>query len=458
MKSRARTPSVVLDDAPFVLGQLARMHLPRPAILAIGSFLSLSCAEVSPTATSLPASDIDISDQRPSISDDDGQYYANCCVNGGDCGAPNWAPGETCNRARHAVAGANQLYFFKLGCVKYDDGSACMAYLQVARESCPDDRCASTAAALGDRLCREGLNDYRGRDFRGDYCGSVGRLNAEGRVKNLALAIKQFHEGCILGSNNFACNNYTNYAALTAGEIERAATARADTNQQNLAANHEYNVQAAEDTAQVERDSQERRDMHDAMIAGITAGLAQSTAQRAAPNVQLHSSTNGIARTPPSSPPTQLAQPTQAQSTSTGCENAQSGSSEPYESGGKYDACISEFYDPDNNWLSFKNSCAETLNVTFIGNSIGNGTSAMTLSSGQSHTTGDSRAEVTQKQGYTKAICLDGWVPVDGRGQYWNDARAQYRCKSEGQVESNSGCKRNHPEIRTRTAGGGKRG
>ncbi len=101
-----------------------------------------------------------------------------------------------------------------------------------------------------------------------------------------------------------------------------------------------------------------------------------------------------------------------------------------YEPGGKYDACITEFYDPKTyNWLSYRNGCVESLRILFLPNNGAHFASSMTLKSGRSDSTGYSKSEVEAKHGFTKAICQDGWLPVDEHDRVWNSSNGRYRCK-----------------------------
>ena len=99
------------------------------------------------------------------------------------------------------------------------------------------------------------------------------------------------------------------------------------------------------------------------------------------------------------------------------------------EAGAMYNSCIQQFYDRDMyNWLSFRNTCGNALNVTYRWN---NGTAggAVRLQPGDKESIGYTSEQVHSKGGATLAVCRLGWIPVDGNNQYWTGG--QYRCKEQ---------------------------
>lgn len=105
-------------------------------------------------------------------------------------------------------------------------------------------------------------------------------------------------------------------------------------------------------------------------------------------------------------------------------------SAQQYEPGGYYNQCIGSFYDPDMyNWYSYRNSCSETIRVTYCARNSGGGCYAMTLRSGRKDSTGWSRDEVNRKGGFTVYACREGWYPVDVRGEPVRPGTGAYRCR-----------------------------
>jgi Sel1 repeat len=99
--------------------------------------------------------------------------------------------------------------------------------------------------------------------------------------------------------------------------------------------------------------------------------------------------------------------------------------------GGQFNNCISPFYDPRSyNWLAFRNSCPQTLHVTWIfGAERGLGSSA-DISAGANASTGYSSSEVGAKNGWEVYVCPAGYLSVDAQGNGIRGGKAQpYVCK-----------------------------
>jgi hypothetical protein len=97
-------------------------------------------------------------------------------------------------------------------------------------------------------------------------------------------------------------------------------------------------------------------------------------------------------------------------------------------------SCIREFWDPKQyNWLSFQNSCAQTIYLTFIfHHNVGWAmTGSMTLSPGAQANTGRSSSDIDQAGGYELYVCPANSVPVDMAGNTLSANVSEYRCKPQ---------------------------
>jgi hypothetical protein len=249
---------------------------------------------------------LDISDIRPDLGPSDAPPYANLhdlrkLADFCEKGEPgNTLDANPCNDvvARLPGDGYKQLYFSKRACLKYGDGPSCAGYLTRAARACPDDRCAETAAVLGNHLCDHGLDNERmGRDWQSHYCYGAGMVNAQGRVKNLDVAHAQLRGACSMGDSNGCMLLWQMFRDhLSAEELASARQTKAQTTQDNNSARRQWTQEAEANQASDER---ERRELREAAARGIAAGAQQAVEQNAAMNATIYTSTNGIAGTAP---------------------------------------------------------------------------------------------------------------------------------------------------------------
>jgi hypothetical protein len=97
----------------------------------------------------------------------------------------------------------------------------------------------------------------------------------------------------------------------------------------------------------------------------------------------------------------------------------------------EYNGCIRQYYDPNMyNWLSYENTCSQSLSVVFVANEPGHGGGgAMDLGPGRHNSTGLTRREVDSNGGFELYVCPAGYVPVGPDGQYVTRVIPQFRCK-----------------------------
>jgi hypothetical protein len=74
-------------------------------------------------------------------------------------------------------------------------------------------------------------------------------------------------------------------------------------------------------------------------------------------------------------------------------------------------------------WLSFRNTCSETIHITFCSPKFG--CSAMTLDPGREASTGRSMREWDD---LSIAVCKTADPPIDDQGKYWKGF-VNYRCR-----------------------------
>jgi hypothetical protein len=92
--------------------------------------------------------------------------------------------------------------------------------------------------------------------------------------------------------------------------------------------------------------------------------------------------------------------------------------------------CIREFFDPSlYNWLSFENSCSESLSVTYIGYNPPHARSSADIGPGRKASTGLTKNEVAERGGFELYVCRSGYLPVDAADNYVSRTNVPYRCK-----------------------------
>ena len=97
-----------------------------------------------------------------------------------------------------------------------------------------------------------------------------------------------------------------------------------------------------------------------------------------------------------------------------------------------FNGCIRQFYHSNMyNWLSYENTCSQSLSIVYIPRSPGYGASQMDLGSGRHNSTGYSRSEVQSKNGFELYVCPSGYVPVGPDNSYVNRIIPEFRCKRQ---------------------------
>jgi hypothetical protein len=101
-------------------------------------------------------------------------------------------------------------------------------------------------------------------------------------------------------------------------------------------------------------------------------------------------------------------------------------------------SCIKEFYDPGMyNYLTFKNSCSQTLTIVFVAKDGSGATGTMELRSGASDSVGRSADGVVPKiGGFQLYVCQAGYLPVDENNKVVNKAHETFRCQSKSEIVS----------------------
>ena len=98
-----------------------------------------------------------------------------------------------------------------------------------------------------------------------------------------------------------------------------------------------------------------------------------------------------------------------------------------------FNGCIRQFYDSSMyNWLSYENTCGQSLSVVFVPNEPGHGGGgAMDLGPGRHNSTGLSSSEVRDNGGFELYVCPSGYVPVGPDNRYVTRVIPEFRCKRQ---------------------------
>jgi hypothetical protein len=101
-------------------------------------------------------------------------------------------------------------------------------------------------------------------------------------------------------------------------------------------------------------------------------------------------------------------------------------------------SCIKEFYDPGMyNYLTFKNSCSQTLTIVFVAKDGSGATGTMELRSGASDSVGRSADGAVPKVGeFQLYVCQAGYLPVDENNKIVNKPKTNFRCQSKAEIVS----------------------
>ncbi len=98
-------------------------------------------------------------------------------------------------------------------------------------------------------------------------------------------------------------------------------------------------------------------------------------------------------------------------------------------------SCIKEFYDPGMyNYLSFKNSCAQTLTIVFVAKDGSGASGKMDLRPGASDSVGRLAGGVVPKVGtFQLYVCQAGYLPLDENNKLVTKPQATYNCQAKTQ-------------------------
>ena len=125
-----------------------------------------------------------------------------------------------------------------------------------------------------------------------------------------------------------------------------------------------------------------------------------------------------------------------------------------YESGGVYDHCIKEFYEPQlYDWLAFENSCDVAVHVLYCKRGADRAcVGSFDLTPGSHESTGRDRRQVKAYGGMDRYVCRKGFLAVDDRGDPITRGGRKFRCKAF--LADRDGSKvRPHTEIEPRLEG-----
>lgn len=100
-----------------------------------------------------------------------------------------------------------------------------------------------------------------------------------------------------------------------------------------------------------------------------------------------------------------------------------------YYTGPEIGHCAESFWD-SYGWLSYRNTCSESIHVVFQGKR-GPMSGGMPLGPGREDSTGYSRSEIDRVGGVWKAVCPGGYIPVNPNGTYWDGRGGRYNCMKE---------------------------
>jgi hypothetical protein len=101
-------------------------------------------------------------------------------------------------------------------------------------------------------------------------------------------------------------------------------------------------------------------------------------------------------------------------------------------------SCIKEFYDPGMyNYLSFKNTCSQSLTIVFVAKDGSGVTGTMDLRPGASDSVGRSQSGVVPKVGgFQLYVCQVDYLPLDENNRVVNKPEASFKCRPKAEVAS----------------------
>ena len=97
-------------------------------------------------------------------------------------------------------------------------------------------------------------------------------------------------------------------------------------------------------------------------------------------------------------------------------------------------SCIKEFYDPGMyNYLTFQNTCAQSLTVVLIPKDGSPGGGTLELRPGAKDSVGlsNTQKKVPKPGSFRLYVCPSGYVPLDDSGQPVSKPTGSFRCEQK---------------------------
>ena len=93
-------------------------------------------------------------------------------------------------------------------------------------------------------------------------------------------------------------------------------------------------------------------------------------------------------------------------------------------------SCITEFYDPEMyNYLTFKNSCAQSLTVVLVAKDGSGAGGTMELRPGGKDSIGRSKGKEPKPGSFELYVCPTGNIPVDDNNEKVSKPGSNFRCQ-----------------------------
>ena len=99
-----------------------------------------------------------------------------------------------------------------------------------------------------------------------------------------------------------------------------------------------------------------------------------------------------------------------------------------------FNSCIREFYDPGMyDYLTFKNSCSQSLTVVFVAKDNSGASGTMDLRPGGQDSIGKLAGRVPKIGDFQLYVCRSGDLPFDDTGKVVSKPRSSFQCKPKSQ-------------------------
>jgi hypothetical protein len=97
-------------------------------------------------------------------------------------------------------------------------------------------------------------------------------------------------------------------------------------------------------------------------------------------------------------------------------------------------SCIKESYDPGMyNYLSFKNTCSQSLTVVLVAKDGSGAGGTMELRPGGKDSVGLSEGKIPKPGSFELYVCQTGYIPVDDNDKVVSKPASNFRCKQKTQ-------------------------